>query len=57
MSLSIKPIGIFYEHPTWFKPLFAELEKRKIPFVRINAAEHQFNPQERDARLVWSLIA
>lgn len=44
-----KPIGIFYEHHAWFKPLFAELQRRNIPFVRINAAQNQFNPQERDA--------
>lgn len=44
-----KPIGIFYEHHVWFKPLFDELQRRNIPFVRINAAQNQFNPQERDA--------
>lgn len=49
-----KPIGIFYEHHIWFKPLFEELQKRNIPFVRINAAQNQFNPQERDAP--YSLI-
>ncbi|MBX2956490.1 MAG: hypothetical protein KF846_10050 [Cyclobacteriaceae bacterium] len=47
MSLQ-KPIGIFYEHPTWFKPLFAELEKRKIPFIRIKAEYHQYNPAENN---------
>ena len=30
------------------KPLFEELQKRKIPFVRINAAEHTYNPAERE---------
>lgn len=49
-----KPIGIFYEHHIWFKPLFEELQKRNIPFVRINAAQNQFNPHERDAP--YSLI-
>ena len=49
-----KPIGIFYEHHIWFKPLFDELQRRNIPFVRINAAQNQFNPQERDAP--YSLI-
>jgi glutathione synthase/RimK-type ligase-like ATP-grasp enzyme len=41
-----KPIGIFYEHPAWFKPLFEELEARRIPFVRIQAAQHSYNPAE-----------
>ncbi|HEY9046461.1 MAG TPA: hypothetical protein VIN08_11225 [Ohtaekwangia sp.] len=44
-----KPIGIFYEHPTWFKPLFEELESRKIPFIRINAARHFYNPSEAES--------
>lgn len=49
MSHINKPIGILYEHPTWFKPLFEELERRKIPYVRLNAAQHQYNPLEREA--------
>ena len=28
-----RPIAILYEHPEWFKPLFAELERRDIPYV------------------------
>jgi hypothetical protein len=38
----MKPIAIFYEHADWFKPLFAELERRNIPYVRIDAASHKF---------------
>jgi len=48
MSTAKRPIGIIYEHPSWFKPLFSELEKRRIPFVRIHAASHQYNPVERE---------
>jgi hypothetical protein len=36
------PFGIFHEHPNWFKPLFAELEARGIPYERINPVQHQF---------------
>lgn len=43
-----KPIGIFYEHSTWFKPLFSELERRGIPFIRVHAAQHQYNPSETE---------
>jgi hypothetical protein len=43
------PIGVFYEHPDWFKPLFAMLEQRGLPFVRIDAASHVFDPSERSA--------
>ncbi|GAB3901889.1 ATP-grasp domain-containing protein [Spirosoma agri] len=49
MSDSAKPIGIYYEHPDWFKPLFAELDRRHIPFERIDAAHHRYNPSETDS--------
>jgi len=29
-----RPIAILYEHPDWFRPLFAELERRNVPFVK-----------------------
>lgn len=43
-----KSIAIYHEHPDWFKPLFAELEKRELPFTRYNAAEHHFDLAEKD---------
>jgi len=39
-----RPIAIYYEHPHWFNPLFAELERRDIPYQRIDAGSHRFNP-------------
>jgi D-alanine-D-alanine ligase-like ATP-grasp enzyme len=39
-----RPIAILYEHPEWFKPLFAELERRDIPYVPLNLAQHSFDP-------------
>jgi len=39
-----RPIAVYYEHPHWFNPLFAELERRDIPFQRIDAGSHRFNP-------------
>lgn len=44
----MKPIAIFYEHPEWFKPLFTELRKRNLPYVEVNAANHQYDPAERN---------
>lgn len=38
------PFGILYEHPDWFRPLFTELERRGIPFKRIAASTHWFDP-------------
>lgn len=46
-----QPIGIFYEHPDWFKPLFSTLERRGLPFVRVDAANHGFDPAERSSPL------
>ena len=37
------PFGIFHEHPDGFKPLFAELEARGIPYERINPVQHYFS--------------
>jgi len=49
MSLTSKPIGIYYEHPEWFKPLFAELERRGLPYVKIDAAHHLYDPTEAES--------
>jgi hypothetical protein len=45
-----RPIAILYEHPKWFKPLFAELERRDIPYVPLDLARHAFDPGAFDAR-------
>ena len=39
-----KPIGVFYEHPEWFKPFFKTLDERSIPYQKIHAGFHQFDP-------------
>ncbi|HKE58297.1 MAG TPA: hypothetical protein VKB46_16410 [Pyrinomonadaceae bacterium] len=43
-----KPLAIYYEHPDWFRLLFAELERRRLPYVAIDAAHHTFDPAESD---------
>ena len=40
------PIGILYEHPLWFQPLFAELDRRGVPYERLHAGELVFDPGE-----------
>ena len=40
-------IAVLYEHPEWFRPLFAELERRQLPFTRIHAGELIWSPAER----------
>ena len=48
------PIAIFHEHPDWFRPLFAELERRGIAYERLAADEHFYDPAE--TRLPYSLV-
>ena len=49
-----RPIAIFYEHPDWFKPLFAELDRRSVPYVRVDANAHVYDPEEND--IPFSLV-
>lgn len=44
-----KPIGVFYEHPEWFKPLFKTLEQKGLPYEKIHAGFHHYNPLEEPA--------
>jgi RimK-like ATP-grasp domain len=46
---SRRPIGVYYEHPDWFRPLFSMLDQRGLPYVRIDAASHAYDPSERSA--------
>ncbi len=50
----MKPIAIYHEHPDWFRPLFAELERRGVPFVRLDASSHSYDPGDRS--LPYSLV-
>lgn len=49
-----RPIAIFYEHPDWFRPLFAELDRRGIDFVKIDANAHMYDPMESE--VPYSLV-
>ncbi len=44
------PIGILYEHPLWFEPLFAELERREIAYEKLHAGKLVFDPGEPESR-------
>lgn len=37
-------LGIVYEHPQWFAPLFAELDRRGVAYDRIDVSQHTFDP-------------
>ena len=47
-----RPIGIYYEHPDWFKPLFAELIG-VVAWERIDADRHRYDPTRRRRDAVW----
>jgi len=42
-----RPLLIFYEHPDWFRPLFAELDRRGTPYLRVHADGHWFDPSRQ----------
>jgi glutathione synthase/RimK-type ligase-like ATP-grasp enzyme len=51
-----KPIAIYHEHPDWFRPLFAELERRGIAYERLDAASHSYDPSEDADDVPYSLV-
>ena len=40
------PLAILYEQPNWFKPLFAELDRRGTNYVKLSAVEHAYSPAD-----------
>jgi hypothetical protein len=42
------PLAIYYEHPEWFQPLFAELDRRSIHYVRVDAGCHGYDATAAD---------
>src|SRR5215218_3139823 len=44
-----KPVGILFEHPLWFVPLFAELERREIAYEAVDASTHTYDPSEAES--------
>jgi glutathione synthase/RimK-type ligase-like ATP-grasp enzyme len=45
-----RTLAIYYEHPDWFRPLFAELDRRAVPYVTLDATHHSYDPSEVDNR-------
>ena len=52
-------LAILYEHPEWFKPLFAALDRRGIAYEAIRLTDHRFDPADRSipAPVVLSRVA
>jgi hypothetical protein len=55
MSTNVLPIAIYYEQPNWFKPLFAELDRRGTPYVKLFAPDHIYSPADHPEEL-YSLV-
>ena len=53
---TIRPLAIYHEHPDWFKPVFAELDRRGLPYERLDAASHSFDPSESRDDVPYSLV-
>lgn len=52
-------LAILYEHPTWFEPLFAALDRRGMRFEAIRLSDHGFDPASTEipAPVVLSRVA
>ena len=52
-------LAILYEHPTWFVPLFAALDRRGVSYRAIRLSDHSFDPGSSDipAPVVLSRVA
>ncbi|HEX4737592.1 MAG TPA: alpha-L-glutamate ligase [Allosphingosinicella sp.] len=56
----MKPdLAVLYEHPKWFEPLFATLDRRGISYEAIRLSDHTFDPASADipAPVVLSRVA
>ncbi len=55
MTLPTPPVlGILYEHPDWFRPLFAELDRRGIAWEALDASDASLDPSA--APPAWDLV-
>jgi glutathione synthase/RimK-type ligase-like ATP-grasp enzyme len=39
-------LAVYYEHPDWFRPLFTALDRRGVPYVKLDAGAHVFDLDE-----------
>ncbi|MDQ6809437.1 MAG: ATP-grasp domain-containing protein [Verrucomicrobiota bacterium] len=41
-------ITIYYEHPDWFRPLFAEMDRRGMNYVKLDASRYSYDVAAKD---------
>jgi hypothetical protein len=51
---AIRPFAIYHEHPDWFRPLFAELDRRGLPYITLDPRKHCYNPGDNSEE--YSLV-
>jgi hypothetical protein len=47
-----KPLAVYYEHPDWFLPLFAELAARNINYLKLDALR-RIQPGTKHKSGIW----
>jgi glutathione synthase/RimK-type ligase-like ATP-grasp enzyme len=47
MANATNRLAVYHEHPDWFRPLFTELERRGVPYVKLDAGVHSYDPSEK----------
>ncbi len=52
-------LAIYYEHPSWFLPLFAALDRQGVDYAALNLQDHTFDPGEQSpaAPVVFNRLA
>ena len=52
-------LAILYEHPAWFEPLFAALDRRGVDYVKVHSGDHRFDPagSPPPAPLIFNRVA
>jgi glutathione synthase/RimK-type ligase-like ATP-grasp enzyme len=59
MPAFMTDLAILYEHPQWFEPLWAALDRRGISYQKILLTDHRFDPVHSDppAGVILSRVA
>src|SRR5437588_4617244 len=54
-----KPIGVYYVHPDWFRPLFQQLDERGVNWLKIDAPHHYYDAAspEREYSLLFNRMS
>ena len=50
MSQNGSTLGIYYEHPDWYRPLFDELDRRRVPYEKLHTDDHRYDPAASHSR-------